>query len=129
MKVFKTNWISVVGVFISVFLFAIFLNLNDLNVSRTLFQSIISSLILVVAYGFMFWIVFLILLLILDLFFITRGRYMSLMARLLIEWAIISGPFIYWVIRYQEWIFVAAVLAFLITQILRQRQIARFIKE
>jgi hypothetical protein len=129
MKVFKTNWISVVGVFISVFLFAIFLNLNDLNVSRNLFQSIIPSLILVVAYGCMFWIVFFILLLILDLFFIAKGRYMSLMARLLVEWAIISGPFIYWAIRYQEWIFVAAVLAFLITQFLRQRQIARLIKE
>src|ERR1700758_4643000 len=122
MKIIKTNWINLAGVFIAVFIYAIVLNLTDINVSRNLFQSILPALILVCLYGVLFWALFILLLVVLDLIFIVKDQ-TNLTAKLLIEWLIISSPFIYWAIRYREWIFVAAILALLITQFIRQKRI------
>jgi len=122
MKIIKTNWINLIGVFIAVFIYAIFLNLNDTNVSRNLFQSILPALILVCLYGILFWALFILLLVGLDLIFIVKDQ-TNLTAKLLIEWLIISGPFIYWAVRYREWIFVVAIIALLITQFIRQKRI------
>jgi hypothetical protein len=125
MKIIKTNWINLIGVFIAVFIYAIFLNLNDTNVSRNLFQSILPALILVCLYGILFWALFILLLVVLDLIFIVRDQ-TNLTAKLLIEWLITSSPFIYWAVRYREWIFVAAIIALLITQFIRQKRIRSY---
>lgn len=122
MKIIKTNWINLIGVFIAVFIYAIVLNLNDTNVSRNLFQSILPALILVCMYGILFWALFILLLVVLDLIFIVRDQ-TNLTAKLLIEWLIISSPFIYWAVRYREWIFVVAIIALLVTQFIRQKRI------
>jgi len=127
MKIIKTNWINLIGVFIAVFIYAIVLNLNDTNVSRNLFQSILPALILVCLYGILFWALFILLLVVLDLIFIVKDQ-TNLTAKLLIEWLIISSPFIYWAVRYREWIFVAAIIAFLITQFIRQKRIRSYPK-
>jgi hypothetical protein len=126
MKILKTNWINITGVFGAVFLYAIVLNLIDANVSRNLFQSIFAALILIFGYGMMFWALLIISLVILDLLLIVRNQN-NLKAKLLIEWLIISSPFIYWTIRYQEWIFVAAIIALFITQLLREKNIQKAI--
>src|SRR6516164_5217040 len=109
MKVIKTNWINLIGVFIAVFVYAIFLNLTDTNVSRNLFQSILPALMLVCLYGFLFWVLFILLLVLLDLIFFVRDQ-TNLTVKLLIEWLIISSPFVYWAVRYQEWIFMAGIV-------------------
>jgi hypothetical protein len=127
MKIIKTNWINLLGVFIAVFLYAIFLNLTDTNVSRNLFQSILPALMLVCLYGILFWALFIILLVVFDLLFIVKDQ-RNLTVKLLIEWLIISSPFIYWAARYREWIFVAAIMALLITQFIRKRRIKDYIK-
>lgn len=127
MKIIKTNWINLTGVFIAVFLYAIVLNLNDSNVSRNLFQSILPALILVFLYGVMFWALFIILLVVLDLLFIVKDQ-TNLTVKLLVEWFIISSPFIYWAVRYREGIFIAAIIAFLITQFIRQKRIRSYLK-
>jgi hypothetical protein len=127
MKIIKTNWINLIGVFIAVFLYAIVLNLNDTNVSRNLFQSILPALILVCLYGILFWALFIILLVVLDLLFIVKDQ-TNLTVKLLIEWFIISSPFIYWAVRYREGIFIAAIIAFLITQFIRQKRIRSYLK-
>jgi hypothetical protein len=120
MKVLKTNWINVAGVFVAVFLYAVALNLTDINVSRNVFQSILPALMLVCLYGIMFWSLFILLLVVLDLLLIVKNQN-SLIGKLLIEWLIISGPFVYWAVRYKEWIFIVAIIAFLITQFIRKR--------
>jgi hypothetical protein len=127
MKVIKTNWINLIGVFIAVFVYAIFLNLTDTNVSRNLFQSILPALMLVCLYGFLFWVLFILLLVLLDLIFFVRDQ-TNLTVKLLIEWLIISSPFVYWAVRYQEWIFMAGIVALLITQFIRQRRIRSYVK-
>jgi hypothetical protein len=122
MKVLITNWINLLGVFLIVFCYAIILNLTDTNVSRNLFQAIFAALILVCGYGIMFWGLFIIALVILDLLIIVRNKN-NLKMKLIIEWLIISIPFIYWAVKYNEWIFIAAAIAFLITQLLREKHI------
>lgn len=124
--IIKTNWINLVGVFISVFVYAVILNLIDGGFSRSLFQSIFAALILVCLYGTMFWIMFIGALIVLDLLLVIRAQ-KNLKIRLGIQWLIISCPFIYWTLKYQEWIFLVATTAFLITQFIREKHISAFI--
>lgn len=124
MKIIKTNWINIVGVFIAVFLYAIVLKLIDENASRNMFQSVFASLILVFGYGIIFWGLLIVSLIVLDLLLFIRSQN-NLKAKLVIEWLIISSPFVYWAIRYKEWIFVAAIVALLITQLLREKKIQK----
>jgi hypothetical protein len=120
MKVFLTNWINVLGIFIVALAYAIIINYNDQNVSRTLLQSFLAGLILVCLYGMMFWAILVVSLIILD-WLLIRKNDNNLKVKLVIEWFIISSPFIYWTIRYDEWIFLVTVLAFLVTQLLREK--------
>jgi len=69
----------------------------------------------------MFWGVFIIALIILDLVLLRNKE--NLKMKLLVEWLIISAPFVYWTVKYHEWIFVAAIVAFLIAQLLREKKI------
>jgi len=124
MKIIKTNWINATGVFIAVFLYAIILNLHDVNASTNLFQSILPALILVGLFGFVFWMFFIALLVILDLLLLVKNRN-NLIGKILLEWLLIGSPFIYWGIKYKEWIFIIAVIAFLITQMMRIKIINR----
>jgi hypothetical protein len=72
----------------------------------------------------MFWGLFAVLLVVGDLLFIVRDQ-KKLRIKLLIEWGVISSPFIYWTIKYGEWIFAAALITFFITQFLRERLITK----
>jgi|SRR6185312_10890350 len=90
MKIIKTNWINLLGVFTAVFVYAIFLNLTDINVSRNLFQSILPALMLVCLYGILFWVLLILLLVLFDLIFFVRDQ-TNLTVKLLVEWLIISS--------------------------------------
>lgn len=122
MKIIKTNWINIIGVFISVFVYAVFLNISDENTSKSFFQSMLAALMLVCLYGIMFWALFIMSLIIFDLLFIVKTQN-DFKLRLLVEWLVISSPFIYWTMRYKEWIFLVGIVAFLITQLLREKAI------
>ncbi|MEO9258054.1 MAG: hypothetical protein ABI207_06705 [Crocinitomicaceae bacterium] len=126
MNIIKTNWINIVGVFVAVLLYGIVLNLTDVNVPRNSSQAIFAALILVCGFGIMFWGLFILLLIIFDLLLFTINQN-NLKIKLLIEWLIISSPFIYGVIRYKAWIFVGAVIVFLITQLLREKLIKKML--
>lgn len=47
----------------------------------------------------------------------------------MIQWGLISLPFIYWVFYYEEWIFLVAVIAFFVTQNLRRIRIVKLMKQ
>jgi len=124
MRVVTTNWINVLGVFITVFIYAVILNINDEQGSITILQAMFSAFVLVVGYGLLFWGAFIIALIVFDFVLINKSQ-SNLQSKLLIEWLIISSPFIYGAIKYSEWIFIAAVIAFLITQLLREKRIVQ----
>ncbi|HEX8020309.1 hypothetical protein [Mucilaginibacter sp.] len=124
MKIILTNWINLLGVFGSVFLFAVVLTLTQANLSYNIFIAIIVALFSVIAYGMMFWALFIVSLVLLDLILIVPKR-KNLKIRLVIEWLIISSPFIYWTIKYHEWIFAVGIVSFFITQLLREKHILK----
>lgn len=124
MKVLLTNWINLLGIFTAVFVYAIFLNISEVNISRSIFQSIVASLILVCLYGVLFWSILIITLILFDFGLIIRNP-SHLKIKLIIEWLIISIPFIYWIVKYQQWIFLVAIIVFLITQLLRENLITK----
>lgn len=124
MKIIKTNWINILGVFLSLFIYSIILNITSDGVMQTFFQSILAALVLVSLYGILFWVMFAILLVILDIVLIVRSKN-NLKLKLLLEWLIISCPFLYWTAKYNEWIFLVAIIAFLITQLLREKLITK----
>jgi len=124
MKVLLTNWINLLGVFLVVLIYAAILNITDIDVTRNMFQAVVAALILVCLYGIMFWGLFIVLLVFLDLLLIVNNKKRTWI-RLLTEWALISIPFLYWAIEYKEWIFLSAIGAFLITQLLREKQLAK----
>ncbi len=83
----------------------------------------LAAIFMVLGYGIMFWGLLIIALIILDLILIIPNR-KNLKIKVLIEWAIISSPFVYWTLKYQEWIFAAAIIAFFLTQLVREKRIA-----
>lgn len=124
MKILLTNWINLLGVFVAVFLYAIVYNIYDTSVTRNLYQSTFAAFILVCLYGILFWSLFIITLIVFDLLFIVKDQN-NLKIKLLIEWLLISLPFIYWVLRYKQWIFLVGIIVFLITQLIRQNLILK----
>ena len=65
-RILKTNWINIVGVFTVLFLYTTVYGLIEPNVSRNIFQAMIASLIGICLYGIMFWAGFITMLIILD---------------------------------------------------------------
>lgn len=72
--------------------------------------------------------VFALLLIIFDFLFIIKNQ-RSLKIRLVGEWSIISSPFIYWFIVYDKWVFLIGIIAFLITQLLREKLIVKILTD
>jgi hypothetical protein len=119
MIVLRTNWINIAGVFIITYFYVI---ANVLLHSGTFIQAIFGGLISICLYGMMFWAGFAVSLILVDILFIMRNK-KHLKRKLLIEWLLISSPFIYWSIEYREWIFMVAIMAFLCSQLYRERLI------
>lgn len=113
--------------FFSVLFYSIIHNLIiDDNITRTFLKSILGALFLLLLYGIIFWIGFILALIIVDLILILPNQN-NLKFRLLLEWIIICIPFIYWTIVYerQRNIYIVAIIAFFITQFLRQKLIKK----
>lgn len=124
MKIIFTNWINLLGIFGAVFVFLFVSALTAANLSYNIFQSILVALFSVIAYGMMFWAFLIVSLVVLDLILIVPNKSM-LKIKLIIEWLIISSPFIYWTIKYHEWIFAVGIVSFFITQLLREKYILK----
>jgi hypothetical protein len=125
MKILLTNWINLFGVFVAVFLYAIFYNIYYISATRNFYQLMVSAFILVSLYGMQFWGLYITELILFDLLFIVKDQ-SKLKTKLIIEWLLISLPFIYWIISHKQWIFLVGVLVFLITQLIRQNLIIKF---
>lgn len=120
MKIVKTNWVNLVGVFLTILVFSVLRALTDENLAYNIFQAIAAALVLILGFGIMFWVLFIVLLIILDLILIVpSGRHLK--NKLMIEWMVVSAPFVYWLVRYNQWVFLVGILSFLITQFLREK--------
>ncbi|BAU52832.1 hypothetical protein [Mucilaginibacter gotjawali] len=125
MKILLTNWINICGLFITTFFTCVIISLNS-DSSPNFIQAILASLFSVCLYGMIFWGLFVVLIVFLDLILVVYNQnYLTL--KLLIEWFLISSPFVYWFFKYNEWIFAVVVASFLITQLMRKRLIVKVI--
>ena len=124
MKIIKTNWINIIGILIAVYLYALMLNLFDADKSLNFIQVVFSPLILILLYGAIFWALFILLLIIFDLLFIVKNQE-NLKKKMILETFIIITPYVYWLIVYDELIFLVAIITFFITQFYRRKLIAK----
>lgn len=126
-KIVLTNWVNVVAILISVYIYAFILAYSDKTFNFK--QSIFSANYLVFLYGILLWIGFFILIVLLDILlfgFNKQPQYTNY--KLAAEWILISSPFIYWLVKYNQWIFLVAVLAFLVGQFLRKAYIFKILE-
>ncbi len=127
MKIVLSNWVNVVVIFIVVYV-AGFISAM-INDKFTFSEALFGTTYSVVGYGSVFWIGFFTVIALLDVLlfsFNREPRYTNY--KLALEWIIISLPFIYWLIKYNQWIFLVAILAFLIGQYLRRPYIFKILE-
>ncbi|MFN3664864.1 MAG: hypothetical protein ACK4S0_01820 [Sediminibacterium sp.] len=131
LKIIITNWVNIVGVFIAVYIYGVINTLVDPEVANgtvdTLRLAFLGSLFGIVLYGMIFWIGYIVALIFLDFILIGKDE-KNLYLKLMIQWGLISLPFIYWLFRYEQWVFLVAVIAFFITQNLRKNKIIKLLE-
>jgi len=115
-----TNWINLVGIFLTTYIYGVIV--LAVKSDNPFYQILMAILFAVIFYGVFFWVIFLIGISILD-FLIIQNTKRKLRHMLILEWLIISSPFVYWFSINSEWIFLIAIITFLFTQILRERKI------
>jgi len=127
MRIVFTNWINALTVYSCIFL-ALFIG-DLISGISTIKEALYNTFGSLIVYYFHFWLGFTLLIALLDvvLFSFNREpRYTNY--KLALEWIIISLPFIYWLIKYNQWIFLLAILAFLIGQYLRRPYIFKILE-
>jgi hypothetical protein len=123
MKILATNWINICGLFITTFITGVVITMNS-AASPNIFVAMLASLFSVFFYGMIFWVFFIVSIIVLDLILILKKQnYLTL--KLMIEWVLISSPFVYWFIEYREWFWFVGVITFLITQLMRKKLIIK----
>lgn len=132
-KIILTNWINIIGVFVAVYIYGVidtllyFVTETNSTIDG-LRLAFLGSLLAIVIYGMIFWIGFIASLIITDAV-LNNTNQNKLYFKLMIQWGLISLPFVYWLFRYEEWIFLVAVVAFFITQNFRRIKIVKILKK
>lgn len=124
-KIYFTNWINVLGIIIGTYVFLVITELFKTGISA-LPQMLIMAMVAIVLYGGIFFTGFLISMLVLDLILMNDNT-KHLRLKLIVEWGLISVPFVYWLLEYSEWIFLVAVIFFFIMQFIREKRILKIL--
>jgi hypothetical protein len=127
LKIFLSNWVNLVVIFLAVYVIGfISAMIND---KFTFGEAVLGVTYSVALYGIVFWVGFLVGVLVLDIILFGFSRIPGhTTMKLAIEWVLIRTPFIYWLLRYNQWIFLIAVLAFLVGQYLRRPYILKILE-
>jgi hypothetical protein len=127
-KIISTNWVHLVGFYVTTYLSLILFKLFGLDTSDSwvavLLISILTIPLLFFVYGVKIVGGFYFALLLLDIiaFSSIRKRRIEI---LIVEWWIISIPFIYWAFKYQYWLWITLSISFLVTQMIRLQRIKK----
>jgi hypothetical protein len=125
-KIIFTNWLNVVVIFLFVYTAAF---ISAIIIDKfTLIHAFYGSAFSILGYGSIFWLGFLIVITVLDiLLFGFNKEPVWTNYKLVIEWVVISLPFIYWLIKYNQWIFIVTIIAFFIGQYFRSSYISKIL--
>lgn len=132
MKIFLTNWVSVVGIFIVLCLTGIITELWKVESIREAPNAIATGLfgvlLALLLYSLVIWLAFILVMFLLD-FLLMNNDKTYVRHKLLFEWILVSSPFIYWGFEYSQWIFFVAIGTFFITQAIREKLILKLLSE
>jgi hypothetical protein len=128
LQIILTNWIHLVGFYIMTYLSLILFKLLGLETDdswlATLLINPFSILILFIVYGIPFIAGFHIAIILMDLIlFSWKNKWPKV--TLIIEWMLISLPFIYWAFDYEYWLWISLSISFFTTQMIRLKRIKK----
>ena len=121
-KIFLTNWINVVGIFLAVYIGSIVSELSKVQGIKDIAWLLFMALLGIVLYGSIFFIAFILAMFLLDFILMNKNKE-HLELKLLIEWVIVSTPAI-WL---GNSVFYLAAIVFLFSQLLRGLKILKVI--
>ena len=125
-RIVFTNWINALTVYSCIFL-VLFIGELFPGIS-TIKEALYNTFGSLIVYYLHFWSGFTLLIALLDIILFSYNRELRYTNyKLVLEWIIISSPFIYWFIKYNQWIFLVAIIAFLIGQYLRRSYIYKIL--
>jgi len=128
-RILLTNWIHLVGFYVTIYLYGIATKLLGVEGAYDtwdwqLVHSLWTILLAFLLYGFPIIGGFYLTLLFLD-FMLFRFSSLRSWIILLLEWCLIVPVFIYWAFLYEYWTWVVLSLSFLTTQSIRWRWVQR----
>jgi len=124
-RIASTNWIHLLGFYITTYLYGLFAKLIGFEDTYddwfvTIFYNLIGIIFLLLTYGLMIVISFYLVILCLDLL-LFQFKKLRLLHIVIMEWAIIIPPFIYWAFAEDYWLWLALIGSLLTTQLLRRK--------
>lgn len=133
LKIISTNWVHLVGFYVTTYFSMILFNAFGLetytteNLSQTLLLNLIMIPFLFFTYGLMFIGGFFGAIIIMDSigFNLTKTKTNLI---LFIEWIMIIPPFVTWAFEYDYWLWLTLIISFAVTQWIRKRKIEKINK-
>lgn len=132
LRIASTNWIHLVGFYVTTYLSLILFKLVGLEGSENdywnvlLFLSLLTIPLLFFTYGLIIIASFFGAILLLD----SIGFNLKIQRTRLIlifQWIIIIPPFIFWAFEYEYWLWLSLCLSFLVTQLIREKTINKIL--
>lgn len=132
LRIASTNWIHLVGFYVTTYLSLILFKLVGLEGSENdywnvlLFLSLLTIPLLFFTYGLIIIVSFFGAILLLDIIgFNLKIHRIRLI--LFFQWIIIIPPFIFWAFEYEYWLWLSLCLSFLVTQLIREKTINKIL--
>jgi hypothetical protein len=128
-KLILSNWIHLLGFYLIIEISTIIhiaTSPDAMNWQESVGGLLLGAPFLMLSYGLIFIIGFLLVIVILDilLFFLpTNNRKFVIILVLSTEWLLIVPIFIYWAFEYNYWLWIYLSASFLITQIIKSRRV------
>ena len=124
LKIISTNWIHLVGFYITTYLTLVIGEIFNPTEGwePIIVTGFLAAFMLFALYGYAIIGWFYLAILIMDMAaFGWKSRWTKEI--LIVEWVIISAPFVYWAFKYEYWLWLALSMSLLATQMLRKRSI------
>lgn len=126
LRTITTNWVHIVGFYLTTYLTLVIGSFFDPaeGWEPAVLTGFISAILLFVVYGYVIigWFYLAIVLLDIACFTWTNKWRKEI---LIMEWIIISGPFIYWALEYEYWLWITLSVSLLTTQMIRLKKIKK----
>lgn len=126
LKIISTNWIHLVGFYITTYLTLVIGGIFDPTEGwqPLILTGFLAALMLFAIYGYAIIGWFYLTIFVMDMAaFSWKSRWTR--GILIVEWLIISAPFVYWAFKYEYWLWITLSMSLLATQMLRKKSIDR----